>query len=141
MHIFAFALQIMKRIAVIFFALFYLLVTTGLTLDVHYCGGKVVDIEVLGNADHCCSKVKTSCHKQEKNKCCKDETVVVQLDQWQIVSSLSSLEVIPVVVANFLPSTQIRDLPTASLHQSFYDLPPPKQQPLWLLYHSLTYYG
>ena len=141
MHIFAFALRIMKRVAVSFFALFYLLVTTGLTLDVHYCGGKMVDIEVLGNADHCCSKVKTSCPREEKNNCCKDETVVVQLDQWQIVSNLASLDVIPVVVGNEIRNTQTRDIPVATLHQIFNDLPPPKTQPLWLLYNARIYYG
>jgi hypothetical protein len=131
----------MKRGAVILFALFYLLVTTGLTLDVHYCGGKMVDVEVLGAPDHCCSKVKKSCHKEEKNKCCKDETVVVQLDQWQIISTLASLDFIPVLVANVAKDLQSRDIPVASQHQIFNDLPPPKAGPLWLLYHSLVYYG
>ena len=140
-HIFAFAMQQMKKGVLILFASFYLLVSTGLTLDVHYCGGQLVDVEVLGTPDHCCSEVKKSCHKKDENKCCNDETVLVQLDQWQIISNISTLDVGPAHVPKINRDYEQIEVFKESQHDVFKDLPPPKVQPLWLLYRSLTFYG
>ena len=64
----------MKRIAVIFFALFYLLPAVGFSINVHWCGGKVssVAIEVIGNG-------KCACGKEMKKGCCKDIKTIVKL--------------------------------------------------------------
>ena len=131
----------MKKGITIVFALFYLLVCTGLTLDVHYCQGKVVDIEMLGEPDHCCSKIKKSCEKEDNSNCCNDETLLVQLDHWQIASSSSPLDFGPVRHQVIFKDYQIVTEDVSSDHHVFNDLPPPKAQPLWLLYQTFTFYG
>jgi hypothetical protein len=64
----------MKRIAIIFFTLFYLLPAVGFSINVHWCGGKVasVAIEVIGNG-------KCACGKEMKKGCCKDIKTIVKL--------------------------------------------------------------
>jgi hypothetical protein len=131
----------MKRGATYIFTLFYLLVSTGLTLDVHYCGGKMVDVEVFGTPDHCCSKVQPSCQKEEENKCCSNESVLVQLDQWQVISSTPSLDLAYLTVPRHFHNFDLLENIGDNELQIFNDLPPPIDQPRWLLYRSLLFYG
>ena len=58
----------MKKFFVIFFSIFYLTSTSGVSINAHYCGGKIKHISFFkGNEKSCCGKKKMS-----KN-CCKDK--------------------------------------------------------------------
>jgi hypothetical protein len=59
----------MKKSLIILFASFYLIIASGLTVSLHYCGGKLKEISFLNheNDKGCCGKKKMS-----KN-CCKDK--------------------------------------------------------------------
>jgi hypothetical protein len=57
-----------KFFASILFSIFYLTSTSGITVNAHYCGGKIKHISFFkGNEKNCCGKKKMS-----KN-CCKDK--------------------------------------------------------------------
>ncbi|MFL5751842.1 MAG: HYC_CC_PP family protein [Bacteroidia bacterium] len=59
----------MKRITLIFILFFYLFSTTGIAVNIHYCGGRVSSVDFI-------LKAKDSCpcgSKKVKKSCCKDK--------------------------------------------------------------------
>jgi len=133
--------MLMKRFSILSFALFYLLVSSGLALNIHYCGGEMVDLKIFTEVEHeCCSEGNT-CHQETTRSCCDDETILVQLDSWQVAASNISYDV---VVAGVIPNSLDfkEEVAIDRNHDAaFLDLPPPKPKDLWLLYQRLTYYG
>lgn len=68
----------MKKFLLGILTIFYFGISTGATLQVHYCMGKVVDFDLVNkNADHChkCGMKKTNCTKG----CCHDEQKVIKI--------------------------------------------------------------
>lgn len=60
----------MKKFTVILIAILYTAVTSGFTVNVHYCMGKLATVKLQSHADHACNK----CGKPGKSgNCCKDE--------------------------------------------------------------------
>lgn len=135
----------MRNFSAFVLLIFYMTAALGIVVHVHYCGGKVASIAVFEKPAHaCCSSKKASCHKEmpvEKG-CCDDEVLLVQLDTWQTFSPSASFETMALAMATKRTFLAERVLPnTAQLDIQFFDLPPPKPQPLWLLNCALTYYS
>ena len=65
----------MKKFVVIFFSIFYLVSTSGMSLNVHYCGGKIKHVSFIttNNEKGCCGKKKMS------KKCCKDKVAYFKI--------------------------------------------------------------
>lgn len=58
----------MKKFLVIFFSIFYLTSTSGISINIHYCGGKIKHVSLFNSSEKgCCGKKKMS------KKCCKDK--------------------------------------------------------------------
>lgn len=60
----------MKESAIILFALFYLTVTSGIAVNIHYCGGKIKNVSLFAKSDNengCCG------NKKKSKGCCKDK--------------------------------------------------------------------
>ena len=66
----------MKKTFIILLASFYLIVISGLTVSLHYCGGKLKEISLFssGNEDGCCG------NKKKSKGCCKDKTTLIKVD-------------------------------------------------------------
>ena len=130
----------LKRFATIVLAGFYLVVTAGFTVNAHYCSGKLVDYKIFKTPSHCCSKEK-SCHSDSIN-CCDDETIMIQLDQWQIATTLPGYQAHPNLLAPGIPIfRESYALNTEPLKKYSRDHPPPQRESLWLLYRKITFYG
>jgi hypothetical protein len=73
----------MKTFLVTILAIFYLGASTGATVHLHYCMGKLVDIKLwhskAGKCGNCGMKKSTAFTK----KCCKDEHKIVKLEKDQ----------------------------------------------------------
>jgi len=64
----------MKRILVAILAIFYICTSTGATIHMHYCMGKLANSSLIHNDDKACSKCGMLKEGDEKNNgCCKDE--------------------------------------------------------------------
>jgi hypothetical protein len=71
----------MKKIAAFILALFYLCVSTGSTVHVTYCMGKLVGERVLHtNSKKCC---KCGMEKNKNNGCCREEFKQFKIDSDQ----------------------------------------------------------
>lgn len=76
----------MKKVIVFILAILYLGLSTGATLHMHYCMGKYVGSSLtLHESSDSCSKCGME-KKASKNKCCKDETKLVKIEQDQKVT-------------------------------------------------------
>ena len=98
----------MKKSLSIFFAFVYLLVSTGILLNVHYCGGKVNSVGFSFLAKKLCA-----CGISDDDGCCKDEQKLVKLND--VHKGLS-----PTNFLNLLKQVSVQTLITAfSITPSF----------------------
>jgi len=69
----------MKKSLFIFFAALYLLSSSGISLNLHYCGGKIKSVSFFhtDEADCCGPKMK------KKKDCCKERSFVYQVKEDQ----------------------------------------------------------
>jgi len=89
----------MKKIATLILALFYLSVSTGATVHLTYCMGRLVEEGLLHADSKNCSRC--GMEKNEKNGCCKDEVKLLKIDNDQTVpeTSLKNPLVFPVAIS------------------------------------------
>lgn len=65
-----------KKVTIIFLSVFYLVFTSGFTLNSHYCGGKLKKTSLFAsNEDGCCGS------KKKSKGCCKDKTTVIKVEE------------------------------------------------------------
>ncbi len=128
----------MRSIAILASALLFLLLSMGLPLNLHYCGGEVASITVAPVKGHCCCRTMAMPHG-----CCSDETVVVQFDTDPVVLQSAELPVWDLVRA--MPALPVIARRTVAIQRSIPSLlahPPPRlSRPAWLLYRALLFYG
>jgi hypothetical protein len=70
----------LKKVLISIIAVFYLVVTTGLVMNIHYCMGKISSVTFSHEKDHddgTCSKCGMS---KTGNHCCKDDVKTVKLN-------------------------------------------------------------
>ena len=98
----------MKKYIIFILAFLYLGLSTGATVHMHFCMGKLVGSSLWHNAisdlcSKCCMQKKAS-----NNKCCKDEHKIVKIEQDQNVSiavdHLVDLTAIEIESNNFIIS-------------------------------------
>ena len=125
-----------KKVAALFFALFYLLISVGFTVSVHHCSGMGETTLSLGEAKPCC------CGEQEAdNKCCSN---VDKLIVWEADHQLSSTFNFEMNVSFEVTTPQVFSFEESVLEKVsnvFLDLPPPKLQKIFLLIQRFTFYG
>lgn len=126
----------MKRAATIALSIFYLFVTAGFIVNLHYCGEVLADVELFAEAEPCCN--------EESMDCCSEKQVGETFDADQTVSSRTQM---PVPDIDMSPAHEVRfgdpliTFITERIDETRLDLPPPESAPLYLLNCSLTYYG
>ncbi len=76
----------MKRTIYIAFTAFYLMVSMGLSLNLHYCGGKLAGVSIVMPSAPCC------CNSEENKSCCADTEISLQMDMDQQISYPPSWE-------------------------------------------------
>jgi hypothetical protein len=63
----------MKKIIIAIVAFFYLAVSSGFTVHMHYCMGKLADWDLGHNKSKTCGKCGMKKSDEKENGCCKDE--------------------------------------------------------------------
>ncbi|WP_212003922.1 hypothetical protein [Chitinophaga sp. HK235] len=84
----------MKKILTLILAMLYIGTSTGATFHMHYCMGKLVEVELWRGDSKKCSHCKTDLNKGCSKKCCKDEhkTVKLEKDQKVVAHALDFLQ-------------------------------------------------
>ena len=111
--------------------IFYLLFTSGLIINSHYCMNKLSSLKLFGNKSETCSKC--GMNNDEANGCCHDETKVIKLqdDHFASYHFYKLKSITPV-----LTHTPVTDLSKLTNDYSFIHsdhLPPDGKQPVYLV--------
>ena len=73
----------MKKALIIFLTFIYLVVASGMAINLHYCGGKISSVSLWKKEkDDCCGK-----KKMKKKNCCKEKTSVLKIKDTQYSST------------------------------------------------------
>jgi len=129
----------MKRSVTIVFLSFYVLISLGLTINLHYCGGKLESLNLFGNTDSCC------CGGEIMNKsCCENQVLHYEISDEQRVSQDNRILTIPSFDLDIQPIIDITLL-NNEIELDFQRLEnstsPPFKNPFWILNCSLIYYA
>jgi hypothetical protein len=89
----------MKKVIVAILALLYLGTSTGATIHMHYCMGKLADWGLSHNDDKKCSKCGMLKLNKKDNGCCKDEDKFLKNDTDQKTTDLTIQQVQLISVA------------------------------------------
>ena len=103
-----------KRLTAILFLLIYATTAFGITIDFHYCQGKMVKSSLLNISEKpgCCCKDEGS--RSMPEDCCNDDVKVCKTDNHKTAQSFVSLDLIEhTIVTHFLDYL----LPLNSLNQ------------------------
>jgi hypothetical protein len=65
-----------KKLLTICFAVLYTLITSGFTVNMHYCMGELASVDLHDTHNDSCPK----CGMESKGDCCKDEAKFVKMD-------------------------------------------------------------
>lgn len=98
----------MKKVLTLILAIFYMGTSTGATFHMHYCMGKLVNVQLWHKED---TKKCNNCEKKEgktcSRDCCKDEHKTVKLEKDQKASDttihLAQQVAIVTILYNILP--------------------------------------
>ena len=133
----------MRKLGYILSTVLYLVLTIGVSLNSHYCGGRLLDTYVYATPQ-CpfCDFNGMEMKSEEKHDCCEDETKFYAVDDsQQLIAqfSLGNRSDILLYEAGFMPHL----LPGADEDNGeFFDhSSPPPDQDLTVLYSKYIYYG
>jgi len=79
----------MKKFLVSILAIVYLIVSSGATVHLHYCMGKLVSMGVLPNKNDKCGKCGKEKIDGKNNGCCKDEYKQLKIEKDQKATELA----------------------------------------------------
>lgn len=136
----------MKRLFVIPLLLLYMVATTGIIINLHYCGEQIeswaLNDKTKGCEDDPCDETNAKEHD-----CCKDKAISSKISIEQEVASCFKLTFSPKYILpsiNLVSSENDRMIFASGFHHSFQAHAPPGNWqfiPLYRLHSSLTYYG
>ncbi len=115
-------------------AMFYLTVSSGLAMNIHYCMGKISSVTFGHEADHndgSCSKCGMS---KTENHCCTDETQFVKLtDDQQVLqkSTFAFFTSVEVPYSDVSLNESMQGL-SAEPYTSYFSPPPPTLNKVYL---------
>ena len=79
----------LKKIFITVLAVFYLVVTSGVIMNIHYCMGNVSSVSFNHEKDHSDGSCSKCGMDKTENHCCKDEVKTVKLSDTHQASSFS----------------------------------------------------
>lgn len=125
----------MKKTIIIFLSVFYLILASGFTLNLHYCGGKLKDVSLFSNnEDGCCGS------KKKSKGCCKNETTVVKVKDSHNSSNVAKLNSPNITLAHIIPSQllfKLLHIDEAYVSSNYHDPPVLYDNPLYLKHRVL----
>ena len=128
----------MKKILILFFSILYIVVTTGFSINMHFCGDNLIELSINSSTkeENCCGK------KEIKKGCCTDKNTTIKVADKHLIKHKSKLisKKVDTSKQNFC-FAQI----TVPLHfdkkterKENYSPPPPPKTPIYLKIEVLT---
>ncbi|MFN3917617.1 MAG: HYC_CC_PP family protein [Flavobacteriales bacterium] len=131
-----------SRLLIISVLPLYILLSTGLSLRIHYCHGELKSISLSGS-QNCCSK--DACDMGGGKKCagCLDEELIIEPIHFEQINTFTNdyKIVLPQYVINSYLVSFDSVISTQSISLVVFSRPPPLNEKIYLAHHQLTYYG
>ena len=96
----------MKRFLIVIFALLYIGLSSGITLTIHHCMGKLVEVGIW--QDETCN---TCGAKHAHKSCCSTETQFIKISDDQNVDQLQVIKYVPMAIALLFDLRDLYNLP------------------------------
>lgn len=113
----------MKKPFVVILAVYYLAITSGVTVNLHYCMKRLASVEWFGSKSDKCGRCGMNKHKS--NKCCHDEFKVVKLNEDHLKSPVAEFAFSVDQPAVLAPSSFITSFLFNTDIENHYDQHPP----------------
>lgn len=133
----------MRKFVLISIALVYTLLSLGVNLQLHYCCGKLADVQLVGAKSDCCESAESEDHGCTLNhKCCTNEDVKILIEdehqpsQFKVVFNSFAAISLPHIVAEFPISAISKQKISFGANSD-----PPDQLPIYLMQQSLLLYA
>ncbi len=113
----------MKKYLFIFFSFFYFIAASGVTLNLHYCGGELKTVSLLKtNEDGCCGADE---EEMGDDGCCKNTTTLLKIsDTHKAAVSIKFFETTHKLTAVSPTSYFINNVPSSQAVVTYYINPP-----------------
>ena len=128
----------MKKILILFFSMLYLVVTTGFSINMHFCGDHLVDLTINSS-----TREETCCGKKEiKKGCCTEKSTTIKITDKHLIKDNFKINTKKIYLTkqNFILNLQKSifqfDKKTAIIQN--YSPPPPPKIPIYLKIEVLT---
>lgn len=132
---------VMKRIAVILFSVFYLALSTGFSITVHVCHGKMKSVQLVSGdcSSNCCDTNTSHCSAD----CCRNEQLLLKLNEAQIPGEITRIQADHLTLNSFyLPfSYKTKEPEIYTPVFSGPDIIPSHSPPRWKLFCAPIFYG
>ncbi len=128
----------MKKFAAILFSFFYLAITIGIAVNIHYCQGELESIQLLAEQE-----TWYSGDDAKSSTCCNDNSLIVQFENEQTLTSNFHVGFDQPVIELQITAQSNKDLDNIDKGVLFLkndNLSPP-EPPVWLLNCSFVFYG
>ena len=110
----------MKQISILIFSIFYLLVSTGISFNLHYCGGKIENISFNQ------SKIKQCCGGAVMSKnCCQNKTISLKAAEKHTLNQNIVLDFSQFLLFQPLERENIKHIFSERINPSAYNNHPP----------------
>ena len=129
----------MRKLATLILALLYISTSTGATIHMHYCMGKMAGWGLIASSSDTCGKCGMEKIDRNDNGCCKDEIKLIKNDSDQ-KSNPSAFQYISLLAVSLPPA--VIDCAAASLSSITEEKPvshaPPRGRPVavYILHRS-----
>ena len=129
----------MKKLASIIVSIVYLVLSTGVLVNLHYCQGEIESISVVTNNSLCCCATIDF----DDNGCCKNEQLLVHLDNdEQIITKHRKLqEVFKFIEKDSFEKLLVEDDSIGKEYFTFEDISPPPKLGIWKTNCTFLFYG
>ena len=129
----------MKKFLVSIFAIFYLAISSGFTVQVHYCMDKLSgwELSIINEEQPSCERC--GMHMDDENDCCKDEQQVVKFESDQKITQQQNLVFQSLAVVQISPETNFSTaslISMVSLPEFIQQKPPILSMPLFLRHQN-----
>jgi hypothetical protein len=116
----------MKKLFVAIVALLYISTSTGATLHMHYCMGKLADWGLGNNKSNTCGKCGMEKSEEKDSGCCKDEHKFIKNDTDQKTTEvgLQMLQVLAVALPVSFIEIPTNDFPSETEENPISHAPP-----------------
>lgn len=126
----------MRSVVSIILSIIYFSLSISASINLHYCGGKIAHVSLIGETQNCCCGPGTTDYS-----CCNDENIQLELDidQKQIINqniNFQALFVYSFLAVELVNESEIAEEENNNLEYFI----PPKPNPIWLMNSNFTFY-